>query len=189
MNNDSNHSSNQLPMFEQVEWHNVFVPGTPLLEILARGSLIYLGLFLLLRVLLKRESSTLGITDMLLVVLIADAAQNGMADDYHSIPDGLMLVATIIFWSWLLNWLGYHFPFFQKLIKPDKLLLVKNGRMLRHNMQKELITTGELMSEVRANGLSDISTIKEAYMEPSGTISIICFEENSGGKRQDKTVV
>ena len=176
-------------MFEQVDWQKIFVPNTPLLETIVRGTLIYLGLFTLLRVLLKRESGTLGISDMLLVVLIADAAQNGMADDYRSVTDGLLLVATIIFWSWAPNWLGYHFPFFQKLIKPSKLLLVKNGRMLRHNMQKELITAGELMSEVRANGIDDLSTIKEAYMEPSGTISIICFEENPGGKRQDKTVI
>ena len=175
-------------MFEPVDWQAVFVPHTPLLEIIVRGTLIYLGLFLLLRVLLKRESGTLGITDMLLVVLIADAAQNGMANDYRSVPEGLLLVATIIFWSILLNWLGYRFPFFQRLIKPRQLLLVKNGRMLKHNMQKELITASELMSEVRSNGLSDLSNIKEAYMEPSGTISIICFEENQT-KPQEKKVV
>jgi uncharacterized membrane protein YcaP (DUF421 family) len=148
-----------------------------LLEIFIRGTLIYLGLFLLLRVLLKRESGTLGITDMLLVVLIADAAQNGMADDYRSISEGLLLVATIIFWSLFLNWLGYHSQFFQKLIKPRKLLLVKNGRMLKENMRKELITYTELMSEVRTSGLSDLTNIKEAYMEPTGLISIIQFEE------------
>lgn len=176
-------------MFEEVDWRGIFVPETPLLEIFVRGSLVYLGLFVLLRVLLKRESGTLGITDMLLVVLIADAAQNGMSDDYRSVPEGLLLVGTIIFWSWLLNWLGYHYPFFQRLTKPGKLLLIKNGRMIRENMHKELITAGELLSEVRANGLTDLSRIKEAYMEPTGTISIICHEENSGGRHPEKQVV
>jgi uncharacterized membrane protein YcaP (DUF421 family) len=166
-------------MFEQVDWQAVFVPSTPLLEIFVRGTLIYLGLFVLLRVLLKRESGTLGITDLLLVVLIADAAQNGMAAEYKSITEGLLLVATIIFWSYLLNWLGFHFPLLDKFIKPGKLLLVKNGRMLKDNMRKELITYTELMSEVRTNGLSDLTNIKEAYMEPTGLISIIKMEENT----------
>jgi len=175
-------------MFEQVNWHEVFVPHTPLLEIFVRGTLVYLILFLLLRVLLKRESGTLGITDTLLIVLIADASQNAMANDYKSVSDGVFLVATLIFWSLFLNWLSYRFPLFEKLLKPRKLLLVKNGRMLKENMRKELITYSELMSEVRTNGITDLSTIKEAYMEPTGTISIITTD-NSPGKREDKKIV
>jgi uncharacterized membrane protein YcaP (DUF421 family) len=174
-------------MFKKVNWEAVFIPETPLLEIFVRGSLVYLGLFLLLRVLLKRETGTLGITDMLLVVLIADAAQNGMAHDYRSVPEGLLLVTTIIFWSWALNWLGYRFPVFQRLIKPGKLLLVKNGRMIKQNMQKELITTSELMSEVRLSGITDLSQVKEAYMEPTGTISVISYEQSTG-KRQERPI-
>jgi len=164
-------------MFEQVDWHTIFVPTTPLLEIFVRGSLIYLGLFFLLRVLLKRESGTLGITDMLLVVMLADAAQNGLAGKYQSVTEGILLVCTIIFWSYALNWLGFHFPVFQKLIKPQKLLLIKDGQLLKDNLRKELITRSELMSEVRANGMTDLDKIKEAYMEPTGRISIICVEE------------
>jgi uncharacterized membrane protein YcaP (DUF421 family) len=164
-------------MFEQVDWYTLFAPQTPLLETFIRGTAIYLGLFLMLRIILKRESGTLGITDMLLVALIADAAQNGMADDYHSVTDGLLLVGVIIFWSYFLNWLGYKSPLFQKLLKPRKLLLVKDGRMIRENMRRELITTGELMSEVRANGLTDLSKVKRAYMEPTGLISIIVEDE------------
>jgi uncharacterized membrane protein YcaP (DUF421 family) len=175
-------------MFEQVDWQTLFVPTTPLLEIFVRGTLIYLGLFLLLRVLLKRESGTLGITDMLLVVLIADAAQNGMADDYRSITEGLLLVATIIFWSLFLNWISFRFPLLEKLVKPGKLLLIKDGKMIRANMRKELITANELMSEIRSNGLTDLSEIKEAYMEPTGLISIISTEE-SKGKKKEKTLV
>jgi uncharacterized membrane protein YcaP (DUF421 family) len=176
-------------MFDPVDWTAVFAPHTPLLEIFVRGSLIYLGLFLLLRVVLRRESGTLGIADLLLVVLIADAAQNGMADDYRSVSDGLLLVATIIFWSVLLNWLSFRFPLLQRLLKPGKILLVKNGRMLKANMQKELLTAGELMSAVRLNGLADLSQVREAYMEPSGNISIICFEQEQSPPAEEQPVL
>ena len=175
-------------MFEQVDWHAVFTPHVPWLEIFVRGTLVYLSLFLLLRVLLKRESGTLGITDTLLIVLIADASQNGMANDYKSVTDGFVLVVTLLFWSLFLNWLSFRFPFFERLLKPRKLLLIKNGRMLKENMRKELITYSELMSEVRTNGLSDLSSIKEAYIEPSGVISIVSFDE-SQSKRESKKVV
>ena len=147
-------------MFDSIDWQKIFVCDTPLLEIIIRGSLTYLTLFVLLRLVLKRESGTMGITDMLLVVLIADAAQNGMSDDYRSVTAGVVLVGVIIFWSYALNWLGYHFSFFQHLLKPKKLLLVKDGKMLKHNMQKELVTRSELMSELRSNGITELDRIK-----------------------------
>ncbi|MFL5593175.1 MAG: DUF421 domain-containing protein, partial [Gemmatimonadaceae bacterium] len=82
-------------MFDQVDWHSVFTPKTPLLEVFVRGTAVYLALFLLLRLILKRQSGTVGVTDLLVVVLIADAAQYAMSGGYESVPDGLLLVGTI----------------------------------------------------------------------------------------------
>ena len=76
-------------------------PGT-----LVRGTAAYLFLFVLLR-LTKRQTGSLSVSDLLVLVLIADAAQNAMAGDYKSLPDGLILVSAIVFWSFALDWLGY----------------------------------------------------------------------------------
>ncbi|MES4786098.1 MAG: DUF421 domain-containing protein, partial [Nitrospiraceae bacterium] len=96
-----------------IDWSRIFIPDTPLFEIILRGTLVYLSIFFLLRVLLKRQAGTVGIADLLVVVLIADAAQNAMANDYHSVTDGLLLVATIVFWSYALDWIGFRFPAIQ----------------------------------------------------------------------------
>lgn len=98
----------------------------------------------------------MGVTDLLLIVLIADAAQNGMADDYTSLHSGIILVATIIFWSYTLDWLGYQFPRLEPVIYPQALQLVKDGRMLRRNMQREMITEAELMTQVRLRCVDNI---------------------------------
>lgn len=164
-----------------VDWAKMLLPDTPLLEILLRGSIIYLSLFFLLRVILKRESGGLGITDLLVVVLIADAAQNGMADDYTSIPDGVLLVSTIIFWSFFLNWLGYRYSAIQRWVHPPALPLVSDGQMLRKNMRRELITEGELMSQLRLQGVENVSQVKEAYMEGDGRISVVAHEDHTNG--------
>jgi uncharacterized membrane protein YcaP (DUF421 family) len=156
-----------------VDWTDLFGFDTPVLEILVRGSIMYLGLFLLLRLVLKRESGAVGITDLLVVVLLADAAQNGMAADYSSIPDGILLVATIIFWSFALSWLGYRFRSIERLVHPRPLPLVKDGRMLRRNMRQELITEGELMSQLRLQGVGGVEDVVAAYMEGDGRISVI----------------
>jgi uncharacterized membrane protein YcaP (DUF421 family) len=165
-----------------MDWKSIFLTDTPLLEIIVRGSLMYIALFVMLRVILKRQMGTLTMSDLLLITLLADASQNAIAGEYKSIPNGIVLVLTIIFWNYAFDWLSFRSEWFRKLLEPAPLLLVKDGRMLRRNMRQELITEDELMMQVREQGLNEVSKVKEAYMESDGRISII---ENKQ-KRHDK---
>jgi uncharacterized membrane protein YcaP (DUF421 family) len=169
-----------------MNWKSIFLPDTSLWEIILRGSLMYIALFVMLRVILKRQTGTLGMTDLLLITLLADASQNAMAGEYTSIPDGIVLVATIIFWNYTFDWLGYKSEWFSRLIEPPPLLLIKNGRLQRKNMRSEFITQNELMMELREQGLDDPSKVKEAYIESDGRISVIQFKEKQHEKAKRK---
>ncbi|MGH7278040.1 MAG: DUF421 domain-containing protein [Candidatus Rokuibacteriota bacterium] len=159
-------------LFGPVDWAHVFVPTTPLLETVIRGSFMYLALFALLRFVVRRESGSARISILLLMVLLADAAQNAMADDYTSVTDGVLLVATIMAWNYLVDWLGSTVPVLQGLIHPSPLLLVRDGRLLRRNMRRELVTDEELWSALRQHGIRDLGEVKEAYMEGDGKLSV-----------------
>ena len=161
------------PIISKIDWEKLFVPDTPLLEIFFRGTVMYLAIYFLLRFVLKRQAGSLGIADVLVLVLIADAAQNAMADEYHSLTNGLLLVSTIVFWSFALDWLGYHFPRLQHLFHAGPLKIVKDGRLLREQMKKELISEDELMSQLRQHGISDVKKVKEACIEGDGHISVV----------------
>ena len=169
------------------DWRAMLMPDTPLIEIVLRGTVVYAALFLLLRVVLRRESAALGVTDLLVVVLIADAAQNAMADDYRSLPDGILLVGVIVFWAWFLDWAGYRFPAVERMMKPPKLPLVENGELRRENMRRELVTVEELRSQLRLQGIDDLSEVRRAYMEPDGQVSVLRADgeqpERSGPSR------
>lgn len=89
-------------------------------------------------------------------------------------------MTTIIFWNYALDWLGYRFPRFRRFVHPSPLPLVKDGRMLRQNMRRELMTEDELMSQLREQGVDDISKVKEARMEGDGRVSVI----ERGGKER-----
>jgi uncharacterized membrane protein YcaP (DUF421 family) len=155
-----------------IDWEKLFAIDTPLLEIFLRGSLMYLGVFALLRI-IRRQAGTLGISDLLVIVLIADAAQNGMAGDYTSITDGFLLVVTIVGWSYALDWLAYHNAPFRRLVQPPPMLLVKDGQLQRRNLAQQLITVDELRSHLREQGIDDLSQVRSAYMEENGQISVI----------------
>lgn len=171
-----------------IDWKSIFVPDVPLLEIFIRGSITYIALFVLLRVVLKRQTGSIGITDLLLFTLIADAAQNSMSDDYTSFTDGFVLVATIILWNYIFDWLSYKFEWFSHLIEPTPLLLIRNGQLLRRNMRKELITEDELMGQLREQGVDDPAKVKEAYMESDGQFSVVqkSAKQHPKTKRKEK---
>jgi uncharacterized membrane protein YcaP (DUF421 family) len=165
-----------------MDWKSIFLPDTPLLEIILRGSLMYIALFTMLRVILKRQTGTLGMTDLLLITLLADAAQNAMAGAYQSLSDGVVLVATIIFWNFAFDWLSFKSEWFARLIEPPALPLIRDGKMLRRNMRRELITEEELMMQLRQQGLDDISKVKNASIESDGQISVIQRKEQRHNK-------
>lgn len=171
-----------------VDWKEMLSLDTPILEIFLRGSITYLSLFILLRFILKRQAGAVGITDLLVIVLIADASQNAMASNYRSITDGILLVLTIVFWSYVLNWLGYQVPQLQSFIYPPPLPLIKHGRLLRQNMRKELITEGELMTQLREQGIDDITRVKAAHIEGDGYISVVTYSQTDSIKRDRRTI-
>ncbi len=155
------------------DWQKMFALDTPLLEIVIRGTVIYLALFALLRFVVKREVGTVGIADLLVIVVIADAAQNAMAGTYTSITDGVLLIGTIVFWNLALDWLAFRFAAVRRVIEPKPVQLVKNGRVLRRNMRKVLLTDDELMSQLRLQGVHDLADVELSCMENDGRISVV----------------
>ena len=164
-------------MFETVDWAAILQINTPLLEIFVRGTLVYLALFLMLRFVMKRQTGGIGVTDVLVIVMIADAAQNAMADDYHSVPDGILLVATILFWDFTINWLSFHLPWLAKKLDPKPVQLIRHGRIQRTNLRRELITPDELDAQLRLQGVDDHTTVKCAFMESDGKISVVTYDK------------
>jgi uncharacterized membrane protein YcaP (DUF421 family) len=143
------------------------------LELIVRGTLLYWFLFGLFRFVLRRDTGSIAIADILLLVLIADASQNAMAGGYTSVAEGLVLVSTIAGWNWLLDWAAWRYDAVRRIVEPGPLRLVHHGRILRENLRRELLTVEDLRSELRKQGVEDIAQVKAAFMESDGSISVI----------------
>lgn len=167
-----------------MDWSSVFSFDTPVLEIIVRGTVMYLSLIILMRLILKRQAGGMETGDLLLVILLADASQNGMAGEYRTVPDGLILVATLMFWNFFLDWLSYHFRWFERLMNAEPLILIRNGKMLHRNMRREFVTQAELLSQLREQGIENIEQVKKAFMESDGKLSVI--EQQKRNNQQAK---
>jgi len=167
-----------------IDLAKILLPDESPIELVLRGSILYLAIFLLLRFGPRRETGTLSRADLLVIVLIADAAQNGMAGNYMSVADGVILVATIVFWSTFIDWLGYHVRAFERFVHPPPEPIIENGRLNRRNMRAELITMDELMTQLRLQGIEEVGQVRRAFIEGNGELSVVRADEAPTPKRE-----
>src|SRR5262245_55459739 len=155
-----------------VQWDQFFKFTVSPIELFVRGSILYLFIFVLMR-LLRREPGAVGIAHLLMVVLITDAAQNGMAGEYRSVLDGLTLVLTIVFWNYALDWLTLHARWIEKFTYPSPIALIQDGKINKSNMRKMFVTQTQLQSILRQHGVVDPESVVAAYVEGNGQVSVI----------------
>jgi len=167
-------------------WNNLFHFAISPWELILRGTLVYWFLFVLFRFVLRRDSGSIGLADILVIVLIADAAQNGMAGEYKSIGEAFILIGTIAAWNYWIDWMSFRYPRFARFAEARVVPLVRHGRILRANLQREMLTEGELASQLRQSGIEDLKDVKQAMLEPDGHLSVIRYSSQEPEKAKNQ---
>ena len=162
----------------EIDWDAVFMFSMSPVELFVRGTLVYWFLFCIFRFFLHRDVGELGIADLLVLVIIADASQNAMGSEYKSVTDGFVLIVTIAAWSYLFNYLSFRFPWFRRFSAPGPLCLIRDGKRLRSNMRRQFITDDELDAMIRSHGIEHTADIKRAYLESDGQLSVITYSSD-----------
>ena len=157
-------------------------------ELVLRGTLVYWLLFLIFRFVLRRDVGAVGIADILLLVIVADAAQNAMSGGYDTFAEGAILVLTIVGWNWLLDMLSYRYAPVRRFASPGRLTLVQRGIAQRRNMRREFITMEELHEKLREQGIEKLADVKAAYLEGDGQISVVRNSESTDRKPPSRSL-
>jgi uncharacterized membrane protein YcaP (DUF421 family) len=157
------------------DWRALFVPSGSLLELFVRGTLLYFFILAAMRV-LRRLGGSVGTADLIVIVLVADAAQNAMAGEYKSITEGGLLVGLIFAWDYVVDWLSYRYAFVRSLVQPPPVLLVRDGHAIRRHLRAELLTMEDLKEQMREQGVDDLRKVKRCFMESDGRMSVIVYE-------------
>lgn len=157
--------------------HEIMHFTVPPLELFLRGTIMFWFLFLIFRLVLRRDIGSASVTDFLFVVILGDAAQNAMIGEGTSVSDGMVLVSTLVLWNYTIDALSYRYPAIDRLVSARKLCLIRDGKLQRRNLRKEFITVDEVHEKIREEGLEHIEQVKMMYMESDGEISIIKRED------------
>jgi uncharacterized membrane protein YcaP (DUF421 family) len=154
-------------------WGEVFVPDGSLLESFLRGSVVYLSLLVLFRLVLRRQGGAIGMPDVMLVVLVSECVSQSLTAQRQSVPNGIAVVAALLFWNYALDWLSARWRWLRKLLEPEPLVLVRDGRPVRENLERERISDEELATQLRMNGIDEVRRVKLATLEAEGEVSVV----------------
>lgn len=143
------------------------------IEMMIRGTVIYWTILVLMRVAGRREIGSMGTADLLVVVLVADAAGDALTGGSPSVTDGMVVVATIVGWSVLLDRAAYYSPLVYRLLEPDRVCVVRDGRIVKSGLRSEHMRRSELMEQLRLQGIESLDEVKRAYLEATGQLSVI----------------
>ena len=156
-----------------IDWSSIFVLQTPILEIFIRGTVVYLSVYVLFRLVVLRMGASMSIGNILITVMVADAVSNGIQGEYLSVTGALILAATIIFWDAVIEILQQRVKLIGRILEGKPVLIVHEGRFLHGNMRRHFISEHEIMTALREEGSSELNDVREAYLETDGKISII----------------
>lgn len=159
------------------DWGSLFGWSVPPLELIVRGSAMYWFLFLLFRFPLRRDTGSVGMADILLMVVVADASQNALAGQYSSVSDGCLLVGTIAGWSLLIDRLALRSPRLRRFFEPPPVLLIRDGQIVAANLRREMMSKDELLAQLRHHGVDDPRQVRAARLESDGQVSVVRYPE------------
>ena len=151
----------------------------PLLEILARGSAVYLLIVVVIRLLPKRQMGSIAPNDMIALIIVGSLAADAIMGDVKAPADILLLILVILSWDYLSNLAEYHFPRFRGVAQDSPTLLIYQGVLLRKNLRREKLTEQKLAASLRMQGIDEIAQVQQAILEVDGQISVVTKQQDT----------
>jgi uncharacterized membrane protein YcaP (DUF421 family) len=151
--------------------HAIFDMGISLGEKLIRALLIYLFLLFALRVLGKRELAQQDTLDFLVLLLVANAVQNGIIGSDNSVTGAVVGALALFAINWSFKALAYRFPWADRLFEGSPSYLIKDGRFVPGTMRREQVSRPALRAIARRQGFDSLDEIGTAILETDGSIT------------------
>ena len=161
----------------------MFTLSVPWWEIVMRTIVVYVVVFALLRVSGKRELGQMTPFELVVLLVIANAVQNAMNGGDNSLLGGLIAAVTLVLTNMLFQRVAHRVPFLERIFSSEPTLLVDDGKIIQHHMDREDVSMDELEMAIREKGVENVSEVKAAILEINGDISVIP-KEGFGTRRR-----
>lgn len=143
------------------------------MDIVLRAVAVFAFLLVLTRVIGRRELSSLQPLDLILLIILGDAVQQGLTQDDYSLTGAFLAVGTIAILQVLVSWLGWRFKALRIVLDGEPIVVLQDGKLIERNLKRERLTPEEVAEEARAQNIAHLEQVKFAILETNGRITFI----------------
>jgi len=152
------------------------------MDIALRAAAIFIALYVLMRLMGKRELGQMTPFELIVLVVIGDLIQQGVTQNDFSVTGAIIAISTIAFLALVMSWATYFWPWAEKALEGEPRVIVQDGEIVTTNLRRNRLTKAEIESEMRLVGIARLADVAWGILEPRGKISFIQRDEEGGEK-------
>lgn len=146
---------------------------TPWYELIIRATTVFLVMFLMFKVWGRKHLGEMTAFDFILLLIMSEAVQNSLVENDKSIQGGLIVVATFMILSSIMNILSFYSRKAEHFLEGTPKVIIRNGKLMEKVLTKERISIAELLEAIREKGVVHLKDVELAMLEANGKISVV----------------
>jgi uncharacterized membrane protein YcaP (DUF421 family) len=143
------------------------------MDIVVRAVVLFFFIYALTRMIGRRELSSLEPFDLILLIVVGDAIQQGLTQDDYSVTGAVLVIGTLALLQVLTSFVSFKFPRLRPVLEGEPVIIFEDGKPVERNLRRERLTVEEIAAQARIQQIESLSEIKWAVLETSGQISFI----------------
>jgi uncharacterized membrane protein YcaP (DUF421 family) len=143
------------------------------MDIALRATVIFAFVFLVTRAIGRRELASLEPFDLILLIILGDALQQGLTQDDYSVTGALLVVGTFALLQVMTSWVGFRFPKVRTVLEGEPLIVLQDGKPIARNLRRERLTLEELAEAARLQQIAHLDEVQWAVLERNGQLTFI----------------
>src|SRR3954463_16606625 len=143
------------------------------MDIAVRALVLYAFVILVMRVIGRRELSSLSAVDLVLLIVLGDAIQQGLTQDDYSVTGALIAVTTIAAAQVGSSYLGFRSRRARNVLEGEPIVIIEDGQLVERNLKRERMTEDEVAEEMRMQQIASFDEVQWAIIERNGQISFV----------------
>jgi uncharacterized membrane protein YcaP (DUF421 family) len=142
-------------------------------DLVFRAAAVFILIFIVTRVIGKRELGSLEPFDLILLIVIGDLVQQGVTQNDYSVTGAFIVIATMGLMTVGTSYLSFRFRPLRRVMEGEPVVLMENGRPIEQNLRRERITLDEIAEKARIEQVESLDDVRLAVLETNGEISVI----------------
>jgi uncharacterized membrane protein YcaP (DUF421 family) len=143
------------------------------MDVILRAAFAFFLIFVLTRIVGRRELNSLEPYDLILLVVLGDLVQQGVTQSDYSVTGMVLAVGTIALLVVTVSFISFRFPRTRPVLDGEPIVVIQDGKTLDSNLRRERLTRAELAEAARMQQIASLEEVSWAILEKSGQISFI----------------